>query len=115
MDDIYNVNAEYERVFGKRNRRTLFASDDEDYLALRWEIIHARRSQLMSDKLPFEEVYASEERNEYSVFSDNLFSPVMQEDWEVKSQMISRIVGSLLQSCCFYKIFGALSNGLGFL
>lgn len=54
MDDIYNVNAEYEKVFGKRYKRTLFAPDDEDYLALRWKIIHARRSQLMSDKLPFE-------------------------------------------------------------
>ena len=43
MAEDFDVNEEYEKIFGRESRETLFSLDDEEYQALRQSIIEAKR------------------------------------------------------------------------
>ncbi len=56
MADAFDINEEYEKVFGKETRENIFGPDDEDYKSLRQLIIDSRRVFNFSKSLPFEGV-----------------------------------------------------------
>ena len=43
MAEEFDINEEYEKIFGVETRETLFSADDEEYNALRQEILDAKR------------------------------------------------------------------------
>lgn len=62
MEDI-DVLSEYEKIFGKEERKTLFAVDDEEYYSLRQQIIAEKPVYFHKSALPFDGVrmYSYEE------------------------------------------------------
>lgn len=54
MADAFDINKEYERVFGKETRKNIFSPDDEDYKSLRQFIIDSKREFNFNKSLPFE-------------------------------------------------------------
>ncbi len=54
MAETFDVNAEYEKIFGKESRDNLFSFDDEEYQILRQSIIETKRIFNFKNSLPFE-------------------------------------------------------------
>lgn len=54
MAEEFDINEEYEKIFGVETRETLFSADDEEYNALRQEILDAKREFNPKKSLPFE-------------------------------------------------------------
>lgn len=54
MADVFDINEEYERIFGKETRENIFSPDDEDYKSLRQFIIDSKREFNFKKSLPFE-------------------------------------------------------------
>lgn len=53
-NDIKDINEEYYRIFGRKEYPQLFSPNDEEYNALRKEIISAPR-KACSDSTPFKD------------------------------------------------------------
>jgi len=64
----FDINKEYEKIFGIKTRENLFNADDEEYNALRQSILDAKREFNPSKKLPFDGIrllsYEDYQRNE---------------------------------------------------
>lgn len=60
----YDVNTEYERIFGTSNYPTLYELQDKEYLQLRQQIIGTAPLSYLSSKLPFEDIYDAVENEE---------------------------------------------------
>lgn len=58
MDQQQDIRAEYERIFGAIDYPTLFGPDDEEYNALRQEIIEAQPEKFSTNDLPFRSIYS---------------------------------------------------------
>lgn len=56
MAEEFDINEEYVKIFGVEIRENLFSVDDEEYNALRQEIIDAKREFNLKKSLPFEEI-----------------------------------------------------------
>ncbi len=56
MANAFDINEEYEKVFGKETRENIFSPDDEDYKSLRQLIIDSKREFNFNKSLPFEGV-----------------------------------------------------------
>lgn len=54
MAEEFDINEEYEKIFGVEARESLFSADDEEYNALRQEILDAKREFNPKKSLPFE-------------------------------------------------------------
>lgn len=57
MMEQFDINAEYERIFGTFKYPTLYASQDEEYIKLRRQIVGAVPISYVYSKLPFEDIY----------------------------------------------------------
>ncbi len=56
MVEEFDVNKEYEKIFGTETRENLFGLDDEEYQNLRQSIIESKRLYNLKKSLPFEGV-----------------------------------------------------------
>lgn len=54
MAEDFDVNEEYQKIFGVETRETLFSADDEKYTALRQKILDTKREFKPKKSLPFE-------------------------------------------------------------
>lgn len=54
MAEEFDINEEYEKIFGKERRENLFSLDDEEYRTIRQSIIDSQRMFNTRNKLPFE-------------------------------------------------------------
>lgn len=59
----FDINIEYERVFGISNYPTLYDAQDEEYKGLRTQIIWTGPVPYLSSKLPFEDIYSMGENS----------------------------------------------------
>lgn len=53
----FDINTEYERIFGISNYPTLYESEDKDYEQLRQQIIETAPPSYSFSNLPFEDIY----------------------------------------------------------
>ena len=52
----FDINTEYERIFGTSDYPTLYDSQDEEYIQLRRQIVGTVYVSYLSSKLPFENI-----------------------------------------------------------
>lgn len=53
----FDINTEYERIFGISNRPTLYESEDKEYKQMRQQIIETAQPLYSFSNLPFEDIY----------------------------------------------------------
>lgn len=56
MTETFDINKEYEKIFGTESRKNIFNPDDDDYEALRKSILEAKREFRFKKSLPFDGV-----------------------------------------------------------
>lgn len=54
MSEELDINAQYEMIFGKKERPNIYSPDDEEYNSLRQEILVAKREFNSAKKMPFD-------------------------------------------------------------
>ena len=70
----FDINTEYEQIFGISNYPTLYESEDEEYKQLRQQIIETAMPSYSFSSLPFEGIYNIRENDCLDTSSDDIES-----------------------------------------
>lgn len=117
------IDKEYERIYGRELRKTLYSESDSEYNALRAYIMAASQIGYDKSQLPFEglleqkvelkksaqsedwtflkesriSIKKEEDNVDSQLFLPFVYEPIIQDDKRVKNELIGQIIGNLLE------------------